>query len=1137
VQDVTLYGHNTRGLSDDKLEELVEHMRERKIYAYAVQETWRTGDQQRESNGFLFVGHGYSVRRCNRGSGGVGFILSPAARKAWEAAGSKVLHFGERIMAIKLQLEDAKGLPLVFFLVSAYAPNGIGPAKEVERSEFLSELAECESACGEKEVWMTSIDANACMGRKCSTSNSALGPFGVEGVNEAGKVVLGFLLERNLCSVGTFFRKRKEQYATWYHPYHRRGAQRVGYQLDHWLVRRKDLKRVRSAWTRNDLTVASDHTPLMMRIRVSRRKLGRKANRKAGRVKVKRVDRQLLRNDKVKAEFVEATVRAAVEKGWKRRWRSAREECEELRDVLDEEIDSNGNVAWDEVQARRKREGKVRTMVWGRNGPVDGSTKEGEKAKREAIAVRRAAIALAPDCWAAQHTAYQLLTECLTTSANEVLTDGDRVRRPEWFEGRKEQIVFAVLARNEAQKAYNEDSSSVRKVALRATRRLVKLEVRKAKEAWLEERIDAMNNGTTPGGGHDPKVVWDMVKELKAGYSTWRKAVTVRLKKSDGSWCEGIMEIAERFKEHFSKVLNIESEFDFTVLELIKQRPIDLSLEEMPSEEEVLDAVRKMKSGKAGDDSNICSEFLKALATSKDANGNSEGMILLMKMVEEFWLQDVVPDEWNSLRLKSLPKGGDLSNVAKWRGIYLMDLCCKLVSKVLERRLGSILKVFGMEAQNGFMAGRGCSDGIFLLYQALLKRREHCQDSWVLLVDLVKAFPSVPRDGMWAVLSKFGVPAHMLKLIKRIHTGVVAKLAAGKVDIEIPNTSGTKQGDPMAAILFLFHMQACLETLDLEGVEFQTPSARFEKINKTMRTTGVRWQNTREWDRFRLMVSLYADDAGLVFDSRAKLQEATERLFSHFKRFGLTMHVGRNGSASKTEAMYFPGAGRSYSGGDTSPLTCDGGTVTFTKSFKYLGSIFASSLRSDEDIEKRLKSAGAAFGALRKCVFGTVDISPRVKGKVYMALIVSILLYGSECWTLTKVFRRKLVSFHRRCVRAMCRVTRKKVWKEHIQNESLLKRLSLRSMDHYINVRILRWAGHVVRMPRDRLPRMLMFSKVRHVRRQGGQLMTYGRRLKGELRMAYAATSTDVQHKLNAEGWMKFARDRAQWRAFCKCVP
>ena len=146
VQSVNCLGHNVRGLKDEKLEELVEHMRQRRIWAYALQETWRVGDFQMESDGFLFINHGYPERRCSRGSGGVGFVLSPEARKAWEAAGSKVMHFGERIVAIKLRITDMNGQRLDVMMVSAYAPVGASPVEE--REAFLAELGECEDACG-----------------------------------------------------------------------------------------------------------------------------------------------------------------------------------------------------------------------------------------------------------------------------------------------------------------------------------------------------------------------------------------------------------------------------------------------------------------------------------------------------------------------------------------------------------------------------------------------------------------------------------------------------------------------------------------------------------------------------------------------------------------------------------------------------------------------------------------------------------------------------------------------------------------------------------------------------------------------------------------------------------------------------
>ena len=97
---------------------------------------------------------------------------------------------------------------------------------------------------------------------------------------------------------------------------------------------------------------------------------------------------------------------------------------------------------------------------------------------------------------------------------------------------------------------------------------------------------------------------------------------------------------------------------------------------------------------------------------------------------------------------------------------------------------------------------------------ALLKRREHRLGSWVLFVDLVKAFDSVDRSLLLAILGKFGVPDHLVCLIGALHTtDVRVKLQVGSVAAFIDSTVGVKQGDNMAPILFLFVIQSAMETL------------------------------------------------------------------------------------------------------------------------------------------------------------------------------------------------------------------------------------------------------------------------------------------------------------------------------------
>jgi len=51
---------------------------------------------------------------------------------------------------------------------------------------------------------------------------------------------------------------------------------------------------------------------------------------------------------------------------------------------------------------------------------------------------------------------------------------------------------------------------------------------------------------------------------------------------------------------------------------------------------------------------------------------------------------------------------------------------------------------------------------------------------------------------------------------------------------------------------------------------------------------------------------LYVDDGAFPFDSRESLKKGMNLVFDHFARFGLEMHIGRDGKASKTEWGFFP---------------------------------------------------------------------------------------------------------------------------------------------------------------------------------------------------------------------------------------
>ena len=58
-----------------------------------------------------------------------------------------------------------------------------------------------------------------------------------------------------------------------------------------------------------------------------------------------------------------------------------------------------------------------------------------------------------------------------------------------------------------------------------------------------------------------------------------------------------------------------------------------------------------------------------------------------------------------------------------------------------------------------------------------------------------------------------------------------------------------------------------------------------------------------------------------------------------------------------------------------------------------------------------------------------------------MALCLSILLYGSEVWSLREDLLSRLRNFHHRCVQTICRINIAHTIRHHISTSSLLARL------------------------------------------------------------------------------------------------
>ena len=136
----------------------------------------------------------------------------------------------------------------------------------------------------------------------------------------------------------------------------------------------------------------------------------------------------------------------------------------------------------------------------------------------------------------------------------------------------------------------------------------------------------------------------------------------------------------QRWRGHFTGILNGESQFNHEEVGRIRQQPIRPQLAEIPSMEELVRAIGKLKNGKAGGSSGIWPELLKV------ACQNPGFMDRLLDLVHTTWKEQSVPKDWTNAVLIPIPKKGDLSNCDNWRGISLLDMVGKVIARILQDR-------------------------------------------------------------------------------------------------------------------------------------------------------------------------------------------------------------------------------------------------------------------------------------------------------------------------------------------------------------------------------------------------------------------------------------------------------------------
>ena len=143
--------------------------------------------------------------------------------------------------------------------------------------------------------------------------------------------------------------------------------------------------------------------------------------------------------------------------------------------------------------------------------------------------------------------------------------------------------------------------------------------------------------------------------------------------------------------------------------------------------------------------------------------------------------------------------------------------------------------------------------------------------------------------------------------------------------------------------------------------------------------------------------------------------------------------------------------------------------------FKYLGTTLTNQNSIQEEIKSSLKLGNACYHSVQNFLSSSL-LSKNLKIKIYRTVILPVVLYGCETWSLTLREERRLrvfenSVFENRVLRRIFWPKRDEVtgeWRK-LHNELVNNLYSSHNIVGVIKSRRMRWAGHVARMGRRKL--------------------------------------------------------------------
>ena len=350
--------------------------------------------------------------------------------------------------------------------------------------------------------------------------------------------------------------------------------------------------------------------------------------------------------------------------------------------------------------------------------------------------------------------------------------------------------------------------------------------------------------------------------------------------------------------------------------------------------------------------------------------------------------------------IRSLYKRGDATLPTNYRPITLGSTVDKLYNACLNARIVAHLEHTGglHEGQQGFRVGRGTVDNIFMLVSTLQGRLRHKLTTYLLFLDVEKAYDSVWRAGLLWHVWHAGVRGRMFRVLAQMcDSPTSCVLHNGHYSTPFHPGMGWEQGDTLATTMFNIHVNAVLS-----AVWAQQPGV---PLGPGPSAEG-------------LVALMFADDLVGMADSPERMQALINAVQRELTRWRIKASVSTS-DASKTAVMVVKPR-RSVVAGDVQWNWGSGGVhLPVVRSYRYLGVVLSDDGTWEQHIAARLAKGTKAACALRN-VLQNSSLPWEARKAALEGAVLPVTHYAAAVWSgSTQAARQRLDSWQMGLVAGM----------------------------------------------------------------------------------------------------------------------